>query len=484
MAPPNLTRVDAERRAAQLDVTGYTVELDLTDGSGAPGESTFATTATVHFACREPGADSWIDFVGAEVSSATLNGTALDVSGYREDDGIALPGLAAENELVVVATGRYMNTGEGLHRFVDPVDGAVYLYSQFETADAKRLFACFDQPDLKARYTLTVTAPADWKVVSNATAQVEQDGTAAVHRFATSEIMSTYLVALVAGPYAEWRDEHVDDTGQIPLGIYCRASLAEHMDAERLFTETKQGFDFYHRNFGIRYPFGKYDQLFVPEFNAGAMENAGAVTFLEDYVFRSRVTRSTYERRAETVLHEMAHMWFGDLVTMRWWDDLWLNESFATFASVLCQAQATRVHRGVDDLRERREELGVPPGPAALHPPGRRRHPGPAGRRGQLRRDHLRQGRLGAQAARRLRRARAVPRRAARLLRGPQVGQRDLRRPAGCAGAGLGARPVGLGRAVAQDHRAQPAAALLHSRRRRRVHPLRRRPGRRPARCG
>jgi aminopeptidase N len=290
-----------------------------------------------------PARTGWIDFVGAGVASATLNGTALDVSAYREDDGITLPGLAAENDLVVVATGRYMNTGEGLHRFVDPVDGAVYLYSQFETADAKRMFACFDQPDLKARYTLTVTAPADWKVVSNATAEIEQDGPAAVHRFATSETMSTYLVALVAGPYAEWRDEHVDDgAGEtIPLGIYCRASLGEHMDAERLFTETKQGFDFYHRNFGIRYPFGKYDQLFVPEFNAGAMENAGAVTFLEDYVFRSRVTRSTYERRAETVLHEMAHMWFGDLVTMRWWDDLWLNESFATFASVLCQATAT-----------------------------------------------------------------------------------------------------------------------------------------------
>ena len=343
MAPPNLTRVDAERRAALLDVAAYAVELDLTDGSGAPGETTFATTITVHFGCREPGADSWIDFVGAGVSSATLNGTALDVSAYREDDGITLPGLAAENELVVVATGRYMNTGEGLHRFVDPVDGAVYLYSQFETADAKRMFACFDQPDLKARYTLTVTAPAAWKVVSNATTEVEQAGPAAVHRFAPTEILSTYLVALVAGPYAEWRDEHVDDgAGEtIPLGIYCRASLAEHMDAERLFTETKQGFDFYHRNFGIRYPFGKYDQLFVPEFNAGAMENAGAVTFLEDYVFRSRVTRSTYERRAETVLHEMAHMWFGDLVTMAWWDDLWLNESFATFASVLCQATAT-----------------------------------------------------------------------------------------------------------------------------------------------
>src|SRR3954452_13629076 len=317
MAPPNLTRTDAAARAALLDVADYTVEIDLTDGAGKPGDATFGTTTTVRFRCVEPGADSWVDLIAAEVASATLNGAPLDVAGYREDDGIALPGLAAENELRVEATGRYMNTGEGLHRFVDPVDGGVYLYSQFETADAKRMFACFDQPDLKARYALTVTAPADWKVVSNAVIEVEQDGETAVHRFRPTEVLSTYLVALVAGPYAEWHDEHVDDTGQIPLGIYCRASLAEHMDAERLFTETKQGFDFYHRNFGIRYPFGKYDQLFVPEFNAGAMENAGAVTFLEDYVFRSRVTRSTYERRAETVLHEMAHMWFGDLVTMR-----------------------------------------------------------------------------------------------------------------------------------------------------------------------
>src|SRR6201991_587191 len=341
MPPPNLTRADAERRAALLDVSDYAVELDLTDGGGKPGEATFASTTTVRFRCSEPGTDSWIDFVGAGVDSATLNGKPLDVSGYREDDGIALPALAAENELRVEATGRYMNTGEGLHRFVDPVDGGVYLYSQFETADAKRMFACFDQPDLKARYALTVIAPADWQVVSNALIQKTREGAggAAVHRFATSEIMSTYLVALIAGPYADWHATYSDELGEIPLGIYCRASLAPHMDAERLFTETRQGFDFYHRNFGVRYPFGKYDQLFVPEFNAGAMENAGAVTFLEDYVFRSRVTRFLYERRAETVLHEMAHMWFGDLVTMRWWDDLWLNESFATWASVLCQAE-------------------------------------------------------------------------------------------------------------------------------------------------
>ena len=348
MTPPNLTRIDAEWRAALLNVADYAVELDLTDGSGGPGEGTYATTTTVRFACREPGAGCWIDFVGAGVRSAVLNGRELDVSGYREDEGIALPELAASNELTVIATGRYTNTGQGLHRFGDPADGSVYLYTQFETADAKRLFACFDQPDLKARYTLTVHAPGDWQVVSNTVAECTTDGPggAVTHHFAASEIMSTYLVALVAGPYAHWHDEYVDDrtdgTGAtIPLGLYCRASLARYMDADRLFAETKQGFGFFQHNFGIRYPFGKYDQLFVPQFNAGAMENAGAVTFLEDYIFRSRVTRSRYERRAETVLHEMAHMWFGDLVTMRWWDDLWLNESFATWASIFCQAEAT-----------------------------------------------------------------------------------------------------------------------------------------------
>jgi aminopeptidase N len=187
-------------------------------------------------------------------------------------------------------------------------------------------------------FDITVTAPSHWEVISNgATVSIEND----VHTFATTPRMSTYLVALIAGPYARWDDSYTDDYGEIPLGIFCRKSLADFMDAERLFTETKQGFGFYHRNFGVPYAFGKYDQLFVPEFNAGAMENAGAVTFLEDYVFRSKVTRASYERRAETVLHEMAHMWFGDLVTMQWWDDLWLNESFATFASVLCQAEAT-----------------------------------------------------------------------------------------------------------------------------------------------
>ena len=264
------------------------------------------------------------------------------MSGYDESTGIPLRGLAQRNVLVVDADCRYSNTGEGLHRFVDPVDNEVYLYSQFETADAKRMFACFDQPDLKATFDIMVSAPLNWRVISNgATGHVHGEGNAHVHTFVTTPRMSTYLVALIAGPYAHWSDTYSDDHGDIPLGLYCRASLAEFMDAERLFTQTKQGFGFYHNNFGVPYAFGKYDQLFVPEFNAGAMENAGAVTFLEDYVFRSKVTRASYERRAETVLHEMAHMWFGDLVTMQWWDDLWLNESFATFASVLCQAEAT-----------------------------------------------------------------------------------------------------------------------------------------------
>ena len=333
---PNLTRDEAVERAALITVERYRIDLDL-----SAGDRVFRSVTEVRFEAL-PGADTYIDLAADTVRRATLNGHAIDVSGYDESRGIPLIGCERDNVLVVDADCRYSHTGEGLHRFVDPVDDEVYLYSQFETADAKRMFACFDQPDLKAVFDITVTAPAHWQVISNgAPASVQRDGDNAVHTFATTPRMSTYLVALVAGPYARWDDVYVDDFGEIPLGVFCRASLAQFMDAERLFAETKQGFGFYHRNFGVPYAFGKYDQLFVPEFNAGAMENAGAVTFLEDYVFRSRVTRASYERRAETVLHEMAHMWFGDLVTMRWWDDLWLNESFATFASVLCQAEAT-----------------------------------------------------------------------------------------------------------------------------------------------
>ncbi|GAA5080669.1 aminopeptidase N [Thermocatellispora tengchongensis] len=341
----NLTRDEARERARLLQVRSYAVALDLTEG-----EERFESVTTVRFSAAQPGAETFIDLAGAHVRSVTLNGVELDVSAYDEENGrFPLTGLAADNELVVDADCAYMHTGEGLHRFVDPVDRKVYLHTQFETADAHRMYACFDQPDLKATFELTVLAPADWQVVSNAAPDeiIELEEHRGRHgtlqaakrwHFPPTPVMSTYITALVAGPYHKVTDEH----DGIPLGIYCRSSLAEHLDPENIFEVTKQGFDFFHRVFGVRYPFGKYDQLFVPEFNAGAMENAGCVTFLEDYVFRSRVTDAMVERRAETILHEMAHMWFGDLVTMRWWDDLWLNESFATYMSVLCQAEATR----------------------------------------------------------------------------------------------------------------------------------------------
>jgi aminopeptidase N len=333
----DLRRDEARERARLLHVESYDVELDLTDGAGGPGEGTFSTRTTVRFRCSEPGASTHLDLTAPSVRSLLLNGSPVvpDFDGNR----LQLTGLAAENVVVVEADAAYMRTGEGLHRFVDPVDGGVYLYTQFETFDAHRVYACFDQPDLKAVFRLSVQAPAGWTCVSGGEVlERPADGEPGRWRFAETPRISTYVTALVAGPYASVHDEH----DGIPLGIYCRRSLVEHLDADELFTVTRQGFDFYHRVFDLRYPFGKYDQLFVPEFNAGAMENAACVTFLEDYVFRSKVTEAAYERRAETVLHEMAHMWFGDLVTMRWWDDLWLNESFATFMSVLCQSEATR----------------------------------------------------------------------------------------------------------------------------------------------
>ncbi|MBW8484180.1 aminopeptidase N [Actinomadura parmotrematis] len=332
----NLTRDEARERARLLTVASYTVELDLTKGA-----ERFGSTTVIRFGCAEPGAASFVDLHGGAVHEVTLNGTALDPASYDAAKGrIPLPDLAADNELRVVADATYSRSGEGLHRFVDPVDQSVYLYSQFETADAHRMYTCFDQPDLKATFELTVTAPEGWEVVTNEAADAAEGGR---WHFPPTPEISTYITALVAGPYHVVRDEYRREDGTtIPLGVYCRASLAEFLDADAIVDVTRQGFAFFEKVFDRAYPFTKYDQLFVPEFNAGAMENAGCVTFLEDYVFRSRVTDAAYERRAETILHEMAHMWFGDLVTMRWWDDLWLNESFATYMSVLCQAEATK----------------------------------------------------------------------------------------------------------------------------------------------
>jgi aminopeptidase N len=336
----NLTRDEAAGRADTLDVRAYTVELDLT-GDGP----TFRSTTVIGFSAHEAG-ETFLDLIAPEVHEITLNGRSLDPATHFDGVRITLPDLAADNTLRVVADCAYMNTGEGLHRFVDPVDKATYLYTQFEVADARRVYACFDQPDLKATFQLTILAPHDWAVFSNAVTPEPREVAGRIDArawaFEPTPPVSTYITALVAGAYHVERSEYRRGDLVIPMAVACRQSLAPHLDAEEIFDVTRRGFDFFLELFDCPYPFTKYDQLFVPEYNAGAMENAGCVTILEDYVFRSKVTDATYERRAETILHELAHMWFGDLVTMRWWDDLWLNESFATYVSVLCQAEATR----------------------------------------------------------------------------------------------------------------------------------------------
>ncbi|WP_020577297.1 aminopeptidase N [Actinopolymorpha alba] len=343
MPGTNLTRDEAHARARLLSVSGYEVDLDLTSATN-PDATTYQSTTVIRFSCAEPGASTFVDLIAPNVREVTLNGTTLDPASVYQDSRITLDGLAADNEVRIVADASYMNTGEGLHRFFDPVDQRPYLYTQFEVPDARRMFATFEQPDLKGTFALTVTAPADWQVVSNSpTPEPESVGDGgAVFRFAPTPRISTYITALVAGPYHAVRETYLGKRGEVPLGVFCRQSLKEHLDADEILDVTKRGFAFFEELFDYPYPFEKYDQLFVPEYNMGAMENAGCVTIRDEYVFRSRVTDAYYESRANTILHELAHMWFGDLVTMRWWDDLWLNESFATYASVLCQAETTR----------------------------------------------------------------------------------------------------------------------------------------------
>ena len=338
MPGQNLTRTEAIERAGIVAAQSYAIELDLTTGP-----TTFTSTTTVRFTAT-PGASTFIDLVAPAVHSVRLNGRDLDPAEVFADSRIALSDLEAENELVVAADAAYTNSGEGLHRFVDPVDDEVYLYTQFEVPDSRRVFAVFEQPDLKATFQLTVTAPARWHVVSNQPTPepVAAGADSATWTFEPTPRISSYITALVAGPYVVERSELTSRDGRVvPLGVFCRASLAEFMDADYIFAKTREGFAFYEEKFDYAYPFDKYDQLFVPEFNAGAMENAGCVTFTEAYVFRSKVTDAVKERRVVTILHELAHMWFGDLVTMKWWNDLWLNESFAEWASTLATAEAT-----------------------------------------------------------------------------------------------------------------------------------------------
>ncbi len=342
----NLTHAEAAARAQVVKVSHYDVVLDL-----CCGDKDFRSTTTVTFSASE-GASTFVDLVSNNIRSITLNGQWIDPLTHQ-DHRIELHGLAAENTLVVDADCQYMHTGEGLHRFVDPADGQAYTYSQFEVPDARRVYASFEQPDLKATFRFTVTVPTGWIVFSNSpTPQPDkthgEDGVERwTYRFATTEVMSTYITAIVAGPYVgETSSLASSDGREIPLGVYCRASLREHLDVENILEVTREGFAFFEAAYGIPYPFTKYDQIFVPEYNAGAMENAGCVTFRDQYVYRTRPTRADLETRANTILHELAHMWFGDLVTMAWWNDLWLNESFAEYMAHLAAAEGTKDFTG------------------------------------------------------------------------------------------------------------------------------------------
>ncbi|MFD3619087.1 aminopeptidase N [Streptomyces sp. NPDC058676] len=359
MPGENLSRDEARERAALLSVDGYDVSLDVRSAVGdetVDGPRTFRSVTTIRFRCGEPGASSFADLIAPSVTAVSLNGKDLDPGEVFDGSRIALEDLAAENELVVDAQCAYSRTGEGLHRFVDPEDGEVYLYTQYEPADSRRVFANFEQPDLKAPFRFEVRAPEEWTVWSNGVGELT-DG---VWRFAETKPISTYITCVVAGPYHYVTDAYsrVLDDGtslEIPLGAMCRKGLAPYFDADDVFLVTKQGLDFFHDHFDYPYPFGKYDQAFVPEYNLGAMENPGLVTFREEFIFRGKVTQTSYEGRANVILHEMAHMWFGDLVTMEWWDDLWLKESFADFMGAFALVGATRFKDGWITFANRRK---------------------------------------------------------------------------------------------------------------------------------
>lgn len=349
MFPANITRDEAARRSSQLDVHSYEVSVDLTGRrpDGTPLDdptTTFVSTTVVRFSAIACVANA--DLIADAVVSCRLDGADVAPDAF-DGEHLTVTLTEGEHTLEVTSVMRFSRTGEGLHRFVDPADDRVYLYSQFEVADARRMYATFEQPDLKATFRLTVLAPVSWTVLSNSPAVPADDlgdGTAR-WEFAPTARISTYITALCAGEFHGVRDAYVRDDGtEIPLSVHVRQSVAAHLDADRIFETTRRGFAVFERHFGCRYPFGDYAQVFVPEFNFGAMENAGCVTFRDEYVFRGRQTAASYETRDNTILHEMAHMWFGDLVTMTWWDDLWLNESFAEWASHFAQDEIRRRH--------------------------------------------------------------------------------------------------------------------------------------------
>jgi aminopeptidase N len=339
----SLTREEAEERAGLLEVQRYDITVDL---RGLLEGEVWASTSTITFTCRRPGASTFVDCV-AHVGRATLNGRELDLAGVA-GGRIPLDDLAAENVLVVEATQADTGSGNGILRTVDPSDGLVYVWTSFEADDARRAWACFDQPDLKAPHAFTVLAPAAWTVTSNSAPSAVEDeagqedagGTGSARRwsFPDTPRLSTYVVVVNAGPFHELRRE----AGGHSLGLFCRQSLRGYLerDADDLFGATEAGLAFFGERFGQPFPQERYDQVFVPNMG-GAMENWGCVTWTDSVLFRSPPTHGQRAMVTSVLLHEMAHMWFGDLVTMRWWDDLWLNEAFASWAATWASVNAT-----------------------------------------------------------------------------------------------------------------------------------------------
>ncbi len=342
-----LQRTEAQERSALIDVTAYDIALDLDQGP-----ETFTSTSTVTFHCAAPGSATFLDLKAAQVHEITLNGEPIDPATVR-DGRVALTGLRGDNTVRVRATMRYGHDGQGLHRAVDNADGRAYVYGMSFMDAAPQIFACFDQPDLKAPYDVRVRAPREWTVAGNGAATQDAPGE---WTLATTAPMATYYMTVCAGPYATVRDDH----DGIPLYLHARASLETELraQADQMFMVTKQGFDYYHGLFGIRYPWGEYHQFFVPEFNAGAMENPGCVTLRDQYVFRGQPSYQELLTRSNTITHEMAHMWFGDLVSMKWWDDLWLNESFAEYMAHRTCADATEFTGAWVDMGIQRKNWG------------------------------------------------------------------------------------------------------------------------------
>ena len=334
-----LTESEAQERAARVSDVGYTLSLSLSKGS-----PTYEGELTVHFSLDDPSSGTFLDCTSKSINSVSVNGSSITAKYERNRLYLDGGDLAAQNTVEISYTNEYDHIGAGLHQFVDPEDGEEYLYTHFEPYDAHRLLPCFDQPDIKASLDLTVTAPSEWEVAANYPVIDSSDAGdgRTRHVFTETPRISTYLFAFIAGPYRTFSDTWSDAEGETALRVLCRGSIAPHFDPDEFFQVTRDGLTFFSEFFDFRYPFDKYDQVFVPEFNMGAMENVGCITFSERMIFRDPPTEIQRLNRAEVVLHEMAHMWFGDLVTMRWWNDLWLNESFATYMAYLAMEHATR----------------------------------------------------------------------------------------------------------------------------------------------